>query len=77
VLNAIHSPDGRIAQLMQSHPSDGNIVEEIFLATLARYPTAREKAAALDSLKQAASRKEGAEDLMWALLNSPAFLFNR
>jgi hypothetical protein len=77
VLDAIHSPDGRIARLMQTNPSDDRLIEEVFLAALARYPTAREKVAARDSLKQAASRKEGAEDLMWALLNSPAFLFNR
>jgi hypothetical protein len=40
-------------------------------------PSPREKAAGLDTLKTAGSKTEGAQDLMWALLNSPAFLFNR
>ncbi len=77
VLDAIQNPQGRIAQLMQTHPSDRKIVEELFLATLARYPKPKEMAVALQSLQQAANRAAGAQDLMWALINSPAFLFNR
>jgi hypothetical protein len=62
---------------MATNPTDQKVVEEIFLSTLCRMPTQKEKAAGLETLKAGANRTEGAQDLMWALLNSPAFLFNR
>ena len=75
--DTIHSKDGRIARLMQTHPTDSRLVEEVFLATLSRFATAKEQATALTYLKNAPDHTQGAQDLMWALINSPAFLFNR
>jgi len=75
--DTIHSKDGRIARLMQSHPTDPRLVEGVFLATLSRFPTDKERATALTHLKTTSDRTQGAQDLMWALINSPAFLFNR
>ena len=77
ISDAIASPKGRLAVFMLNNPSDDKIVEEIFLSTLCRYPTAKERKDTLSYLKQSPSRMEGAQDLMWALINSPAFLFNR
>jgi hypothetical protein len=73
----IHSPTGRVAQLVKTNPTDEKLIEEVFLSTLARMPSARERKNSLEYIKTAASRTEGAQDLMWALVNSPAFLFNR
>lgn len=73
----ISSPDGRIAKLIAKNPGERVVIEEIFLATLCRMPTEKEMTTSLANFKQAGNLKEGAEDLMWALLNSPAFLFNR
>ena len=75
--DSVSAPTGRIAQLLKANPTDEKVVEEIFLATLSRFPTAKEKQTSLATLHVSANRGEGAEDLMWALLNSPAFLFNR
>lgn len=75
--NAIVNPDGRIAHLMKSEPNDRTLIEEIFLAALSRMPTPKEQADSLATLKAAGSRAEGAQDILWALINSPAFLFNR
>ncbi|MDE2125666.1 MAG: DUF1553 domain-containing protein [Armatimonadetes bacterium] len=75
--DAVDSPTGRIAALMKTNPSDADLVNSIFLASLSRYPTATEMAASTRALHQASTRERGAQDLMWALLNSPAFLFNR
>ncbi len=75
--DSVAAPTGRIAQLLKTNPTDDRIVEEIFLATFSRFPNAKEKRTALATLHVASNRAEGAEDLMWALLNSPAFLFNR
>ena len=77
VANAVIDPDGRIVQLMKDAPDDRAMVEEIYLATLSRVPRANEYETALAHLSTAESKAEGAEDLLWALINSPAFLFNR
>ena len=50
------------------------MVESIYLAILSRRPTPQEIAAVKLS---EGNRVEVAEDLAWALFNSPAFLFNR
>ncbi|HLJ56101.1 MAG TPA: DUF1549 and DUF1553 domain-containing protein, partial [Chthonomonadaceae bacterium] len=75
--DTISNKQGRIARLMATNPSDDKIVEELFLAALCRMPSERERKESLETLRTAATKTEGAQDLMWALLNSPAFLFNR
>ncbi len=77
IANAIANPKGRIAKLMQSNSTDKQIVEEVFLAALCRMPSESEMKNSLASLKSAGSSGEGAQDLLWALINSPSFLFNR
>ena len=77
VADAVIDPDGRIVQLMKDAPDDRAVVEEIYLATLSRMPRANEYETALTHLSEAESKAEGAQDLLWALINSPAFLFNR
>jgi hypothetical protein len=54
------------------------IIEELFLASFSRYPTAqeREKIEGLMNARPPAQQLEAARDLMWAILNSPEFVFN-
>ena len=68
------APAGRLAMLMKPNPSDQKLIEEIFLSVVSRLPTAKEMTNAQYHLKKSATRMEGAQDLMWALINSPAFL---
>ena len=75
--DAIHDPNGRLAQLAKTNPPDQKLIEEVFLATLSRMPSPKEMTTATNYLKGAPDRTQGAQDLMWALINSPAFLFNR
>ena len=77
VADAIIDPNGRIAQLIKDKKDDRALVEELYLATFARLPQKNEYTTAVEFLAKAESKEEGAQDLMWALLNSPAFLFNR
>ncbi len=77
ISDAIANPQGRLARFMQANPTDERVIEEVFLSTLCRYPTAKEQQNTLQYLKKSPSKMEGAQDLMWALINSPAFLFNR
>ena len=77
VAEALIDPEGRIAQLIETNQNDRALVEELYLATLSRLPEKNEYAVAIEHLANAESREEGAQDLLWALINSPAFLFNR
>ena len=67
--------DSRIARLLASYPNDdARVVEELFLATLSRPPSATEREVALAAL--AKDRVEGAQNLHWALINQVEFFFN-
>jgi hypothetical protein len=66
---------GRLPQLLQSNKSDAEIVEELFLATLCRYPTEREKSEALAHVAKR-GRQSAFSDLLWALVNSREFVLN-
>ena len=57
-----------------STESDAQVVEELFLSSIARSPTSAEKDVALTAM--ARDRKKGGEDLQWALLNLSEFLYN-
>ena len=77
VAEALIDPEGRIAQLIKTNQDDRVLVEELYLATFSRLPEKNEYAVAVEHLANAESKEEGAQDLLWALINSPAFLFNR
>ena len=77
ISDAIANPTGRLASFIKTNPTDTQLVEEIFLAVLCRKPTAKETVNSLSHLKASDNHLEGAQDVMWALINSPAFLFNR
>ncbi|MFN7933124.1 MAG: DUF1549 and DUF1553 domain-containing protein [Bryobacteraceae bacterium] len=72
----IASPESRLAQWLESGKSDAGILEEMFLATLARAPTAKEKDRLLTRIGQTTNRKEIFEDVLWAIFNSREFIFN-
>ncbi len=69
-------PDGRLARWLDSGKSDGEVLDEMFLATLARHPGAQEKDRLLTRIGSAKSRREVYEDILWAVLNSREFVFN-
>ena len=77
VAEALIDPKGRIAQLIKANQDDRALVEELYLATFSRLPEKNEYAVAVEHIANAKSKEEGAQDLLWALINSPAFLFNR
>jgi hypothetical protein len=65
----------RIDALLASTKDPGAIVDELYLATLARSPKADERAAAIAYLNDG-DLKANAEDLQFALFNQLEFLFN-
>jgi hypothetical protein len=72
----IRTPEGRLAKLLESSKTDSEVLEELFLRTLTRLPTDRERQSALAAIRDAPSRREAFSDLLWALLNSREFLFS-
>jgi hypothetical protein len=73
---------GRARQLASSQRSAKEIVDELYLATLSRFPTKQETALMLQAFdevnadEQNSNRRAAAEDVLWALLNSKEFVFN-
>ena len=75
VVHKVRAPEGRLAALLKTPMSDEQVIEELFLATLGRPPSAAQVAAAKKDLT-AETREEVMRDLFWALLNSKEFAFN-
>jgi hypothetical protein len=71
----LRDPKGRIARLLKEQKSHEQIVEELYLAALSRFPTAEEIHASRELKEEAASPADFYQDLLWALLNSKEFLF--
>jgi hypothetical protein len=74
--NKVIAQDNRIGKLLKANAADASIVDQLFLSTLSRYPGPSERALAMSELAAGGSdRRRAAEDLFWALLNHPEFLF--
>jgi hypothetical protein len=77
IQDRIASKDNRIGKLIAAGKTDAQILEDVYLATLGRYPTEREKMIALLDIDLSKDRRLAWEDVQWALLNQKEFLFNR
>jgi Protein of unknown function (DUF1553). len=83
-LHMIDSPyvDGKVRsgntadEIVKASKTEGEVITGLYLRTLCRPPTPAELEKGTDLVKQAASKKEGAEDLLWALITSREFYFN-
>ncbi|HKQ40694.1 MAG TPA: DUF1549 and DUF1553 domain-containing protein, partial [Verrucomicrobiae bacterium] len=70
----LSNPKGRARKLAESSKSVSEIIDELYMATLSRPPSPDEIQLASEAFKE--NRQTGCEDLLWALLNSPEFVFN-
>jgi len=75
--DAITHSDGIITRTIAAGAANEQLIETIYLSTLCRKPSADELTRATEYFTTAGTPKDAGEDLMWALINSPAFLFNR
>jgi hypothetical protein len=69
------SDDGLAARLAASDRTAVAIVEELYLTVYSRFPTADETTAVVQVFEQNGNRRQATEDLLWALLNTPEFVF--
>ena len=81
VNSKLKSRNGTITQLLE--PKTGEkmqpeaLVKELYLMTLSRHPSETELETAMTHLADDSTRREGTEDILWALISSRSFLFNR
>lgn len=77
MLEKLTAEDGRAAKLAKSSLPDYRVIEEVYLAALARHPTDEEMQALLEALASTpiADRQTAVEDLFWSVLSSREFLF--
>jgi Protein of unknown function (DUF1549)/Protein of unknown function (DUF1553) len=72
--NMLTSSKNRISKMLAADTPPETMVEELYLASLSRYPTDRERAAAVALLMRSSNRRAAAEDLAWGLVNAKEFL---
>ena len=77
ISDAIADPTGRIAKALIAGATDRELIEQLYLSTMSRVPTPNELDQGITYLRAGDSRAGRAQDLLWALVNSKAFLYNR
>ncbi len=77
VATKVADPKGRIAMLVDAKRSVDECVDELFLASLCRFPSESERSESIAFVTSCPSPTEGLQDLLWALMNSKSFLFIR
>ncbi|MDX1968024.1 MAG: DUF1553 domain-containing protein, partial [Planctomycetaceae bacterium] len=74
--NKLAAGDGRIEKAFKAQKSTPQMIEDLYLASFARYPTPKEIFAAEAHIAGSPDPRRGVEDILWSLLNSREFLFN-
>jgi hypothetical protein len=78
VQGKVGRPGGRADVLAKDPRPDAEKVEELFLWAFARKPTQEQRGKALDHIgKNSGNKKIAYENILWALLNTKEFIFNR
>jgi hypothetical protein len=76
VLDKLTERNGRLTKLLAGSKSDEDILEELFLATLGRKPTAEERSGFAEHRSRAQNRQAAFVDTLWALINTREFILN-
>jgi hypothetical protein len=72
----IAADNGRVAGLVAKKMPPESVIEELYLAALARKPTPEERKKVAEYMAKRPDLRRCLEDVLWTLLNSPEFLFN-
>ncbi|HTU91060.1 MAG TPA: DUF1549 and DUF1553 domain-containing protein [Gemmataceae bacterium] len=72
----VESPRGRIARLLATTRDEQNALDELFLASLSRLPTAKERRWFVEYRAKTKDRRSAFIDTLWALINTNEFVFN-
>ena len=77
VLDLLGRRNNRLDRMLKEQKSTGDIVDELYWSALSRPPTAEERSAFVTHVDSQSNRRNGLEDVLWALMNSKEFLFRR
>lgn len=72
----LQAAQGRLAKLLAAETDDAKVLEELFLATVSRLPTEKERAWFSDHRASSKDRRSAFVDTLWALINTNEFVFN-
>jgi hypothetical protein len=76
-MTKLRSRFGVVRRLVESNLSEADIVDELYLSTLSRFPLAGERKLMVSVFDDAtSSRQTSVEDILWALINTREFVFN-
>ena len=76
LLDKINAKDGRLTKLLKEEKSDDEMLDELFLATLSRFPTQKEKEHFAYCKSDKQKRAALFADVLWALVNTREFILN-
>jgi hypothetical protein len=70
--------EGRIAKLLEKKTPIKEIVDDLYLGSLSRYPKADELAETIGFVERSAAnnQRQALEDVLWTLINCKEFMFN-
>ena len=70
--------NNRLDQLLASGKSPADIVDEVYLSALSRFPSAKEKTEVTKLLAsaQAEDKRQTLEDIFWGVMSARDFVFN-
>ena len=71
----LRDSNGVLTRLIKEKTNDSELITELYLSMLSRFPTDRELETAEAYLAESPKRRAGSEDLLWALISSRAFIF--
>ena len=71
----LRSSSGVLTRLIKEKSDNRELIAELYLSTLSRFPTDGELETAEAYIVESPKRRGGSEDLLWALISSRAFIF--
>ena len=71
----LRSSSGALTRLIKAKPENRELITELYLSTLSRFPTDTEVETAEAYITGSPKYRTGCEDLLWALISSRSFLF--
>jgi hypothetical protein len=72
----IQHPHGTARRLAKSTSPPAEIVDDLYLVTLSRFPRDDERRLMLEAFAASPDRQSAVEDVLWTLLNTKEFLYN-
>jgi hypothetical protein len=72
----ITNEGGLLSKMLAANRSVEEIIDELYLGTVSRSPTAQDRDLGQQAIARAGNVRAGLEDLFWSLLNSKEFWYN-